>query len=67
MRFDLQNGSLYRVVSRAIKEAGHSLFIVVFIGSSLKDKYNYTPLKLAIDEEHAECEKILREHGAREE
>ncbi len=37
------------------------------VDTSLKDRYNDTPLKLAIFREHAECEKILREHGAPEE
>ena len=37
------------------------------VDTSLKDKYNRTPLKLAIHRGHAECEKILREHGAPEE
>ena len=35
------------------------------VDTSLKDQYNDTPLKQAIDMGHAECEKILREHGVR--
>ena len=38
------------------------------VNTSLKDNiYTYTPLKTAIVLGHAECEKILREHGAPEE
>ena len=37
------------------------------VDTSLKNDYNRTPLKLAIDDGHHECEKILREHGAAEE
>ena len=37
------------------------------VDTSLKDKYNDTPLKCAIDRGLAECAKILREHGAPEE
>mgnify|MGYP001433622279 CR=1 FL=1 len=37
------------------------------VDTSLKDKYNNTPLKIAIDYGRDECEKILREHGAPEE
>ena len=37
------------------------------VDTSLKDKYNKTPLKYAIRKGYDECEKILREHGAREE
>ena len=37
------------------------------VDTSLKTKYNYTPLKWAIRIRHAECAKILREHGAPEE
>ena len=37
------------------------------VDTSLKDKINRTPLKLAIYRGHAECVKILREHGAPEE
>ena len=36
------------------------------IDCSLKNMYNYTPLKVAIDYEHDECVKLLREHGAPE-
>ena len=36
------------------------------IDASLKDKYNRTALKLAIDRERAECVTILRQHGAPE-
>jgi hypothetical protein len=35
--------------------------------ASLKDDYNETALKIAIDNEHAECVTILRQHGAPEE
>ena len=35
--------------------------------ASLKDDYNKTALKLAIDRERAECVTILRQHGAPEE
>jgi E3 ubiquitin-protein ligase mind-bomb len=35
--------------------------------ASLKDKYNRTALKLAIDREHTQCVTILRQHGAPEE
>ena len=34
--------------------------------ASLKDDYNYTALKYAIDMGHAECVTILRQHGAPE-
>ena len=34
--------------------------------ASLKDKYNYTALKRAIDRGHAQCVTILRQHGAPE-
>ena len=37
------------------------------VDTSLKDKWNRTPLKVAIVNEHDECEQILREHGAPEE
>jgi len=37
------------------------------VDTSLKDKYNDTPLKFAIRLGSAECAKILREHGAAEE
>ena len=37
------------------------------VDTSLKDNYNWTPLTLAISRGHAECEQILREHGAPEE
>ena len=37
------------------------------VDTSLKHKYNRTPLKYAIVLERPECEKILREHGAAEE
>ena len=36
------------------------------IDASLKDSWNNTALKLAIDSEHAECVTILRQHGAPE-
>ena len=36
------------------------------IDCSLKDEYNRTPLKAAIEFEHDECVKLLREHGAPE-
>ena len=34
--------------------------------ASLKDEYNGTALKIAIDWGHAECVTILRQHGAPE-
>ena len=37
------------------------------VDTSLKATFNCTPLKQAILDGHAECEKILREHGAPEE
>ena len=37
------------------------------VDTSLKAQYNGTPLKMAINCEHDECVKILREHGAPEE
>ena len=37
------------------------------VDTSLKDCFNETPLMQAIDEEHAECVNILRDHGALEE
>jgi ankyrin repeat protein len=36
------------------------------VDTSLKGKYHRTPLKMAIDERHHECVKILRKHGAPE-
>ena len=36
------------------------------VDTSLISKYTGTPLKMAIDDGHDECAKILREHGARE-
>ena len=37
------------------------------VDTSLKNKHNDTPLKQAIRQVRAECEKILRDHGAPEE
>ena len=69
LNFQEQEGK-YTALHRAIYNDHPSIVSQLLtdyrVDCSLKNVFNQTPLKLAIDWEHDECERILREHGAPE-
>jgi hypothetical protein len=70
LNFQEQEGK-YTALHRAIYNNHPSIVSQLLtdhrVDCSLKNKFNQTPLMLAIDWEHDECENILRKHGAPEE